>query len=194
MNDCEKTYVTIYCGSSSTSPEKYLAAAAAVGRELAGRGATLVTGAGRTGLMGAAADAALAAGGSVTGIIPRFMVERGWNHAGLSELRVVEGMHERKALMAEISHGVIALPGGIGTFDELTEIITWRQLGLFGGNVVIYNVDGYYDPYISLLRHACREHFMREEHLSLFTVAESAATAVDAALAPCSPAVFTPKF
>ena len=190
----ETTYITVYCGSSATSPDKYLAAAAATGCELARRGATPVTGAGRTGLMGAAADAALAAGGAVTGIIPEFMVRRGWNHAGLTELRVVESMHERKAMMAGISHGVIALPGGIGTFDELTEIITWRQLGLFAGNVVIYNVDGYYDPYISLLRHACREHFLKDEHLALFTVAESAADAVEAALAPCSPAVFTPKF
>ncbi len=190
----EKKYVTIYCGSSSTAPEIFLAAAAATGRELARRGATMITGAGRTGLMGAAADAAIAAGGDVTGIIPRFMVERGWNHKNLSELKVVEDMHERKALMARLSHGVIALPGGIGTFDELTEIITWRQLGLFGGNVVIYNVGGYYDPYLSLLRHACREHFLKEEHLSLFTVAESASTAVEAALASCSPAVFTPKF
>lgn len=190
----EKQYVTIYCGSSSTAAETYLAAAAATGRELARRGATLITGAGRTGLMGAAADAALAAGGEVMGIIPRFMVERGWNHKSLSELRVVQDMHERKAMMARMSHGVIALPGGIGTFDELTEIITWRQLGLYDGNVVIYNVDGYYDPYLSLLRHALREHFLKEEHMQLFTVAESAATAVDAALAPCQPAVFTPKF
>lgn len=189
-----KKAVTIYCGSSSAAPQKFLDAASAAGAELARNNALLITGGGRTGLMGAAASGALGAGGEVMGIIPGFMVEYGWHHPGLTELRTVETMHLRKAMMAELSHGVIALPGGIGTFDELTEIITWRQLGLFKGNVVICNVDDYFRPYLDLLDHACKAGFMRKEHLELFSVTDTAEEAVKTALQPLKPVSFTPKF
>ncbi len=189
-----KKAVTIYCGSSSAAPQKFLDAAYQAGALLARQETTLITGGGRTGLMGAAATGALEAGGEVMGIIPEFMVELRWHHSGLSELRTVQSMHQRKALMAELSHGVMALPGGIGTFDELTEIITWRQLGLYGGNVVICNIDDYFRPYLDLLQHALKAGFMRPEHLQIFSVADTAEEAVKAALAPLHPVKFTPKF
>lgn len=189
-----KKYVTIYCGSSDHAPEAALAAAREAGRLLAQAGATLITGGGRSGLMGAAAEGALAAGGEVTGIIPGFMVERGWHNTALTRLLTVDGMHQRKALMASMSHGVIALPGGIGTFDELTEIITWRQLGLYSGNIVIGNINGYFRPYLTLLDHAVAEGFMHPAHLELFTVCNTAAEAVAAALAPASKVDLQPKF
>ena len=116
--------ITIYCGSSANLAPEFIEAASALGRRIAAAGATLVYGAGRTGLMGAAADAALAAGGKVTGIIPGFMVERGWHHKGLTDLVVTDTMHTRKEKMAATATGIIALPGGIGTFEELTEAIT----------------------------------------------------------------------
>ena len=194
MNQPKNKTITVYCASADRLPEIYFEAAAALGREIAHAGYTLVTGAGYTGLMGAVADAAMAAGGKVIGIIPRFMVERGWNHKGLSELRIVESMHERKAMMAESACGVIALPGGIGTFEELLEIITWRQLGLFKGNIVIYNVDNYYGPLISMLQKAIEQGFMQPDHRALFTVAETASEALAAAGASAAEQKFSPKF
>lgn len=188
----EKT-ITVYCGSSAELPPVFLESAAALGRAIAAAGATLVTGAGRTGMMGAVADAALAAGGRVRGIIPQFMVDRGWHHSGLSELVVTADMHERKSLMAQ-STACVALPGGIGTFEELCEIITWRQLGLFGGNVVIYNVEDYYGPLLSMFATAIEKGFMRPDHLGLFKVASSAAETVEMALAAPDRKTFTPKF
>lgn len=185
---------TIYCASSATLAPKYTEAAAALGRACAERGVAIVTGGGYTGLMGAVADAALAAGGTVTGIIPEFMIQRGWHHKGLSELRIVPDMHRRKEMMAAMASAAIALPGGIGTFEELLEIITWRQLGLFKGNVVIYNVDGYYDPLLAMLARAVDEHFMRPDHRELFTVATTVAQVLDAALTEAQPRDWSPKF
>lgn len=186
--------ITVYCASAAELSPEYIAAARSLGEAMARRGVRLVTGAGRTGLMGAVADAALACGGAVTGIIPRFMVERGWQHTGLSELKIVESMHERKAAMAAMAYAAIALPGGIGTFEELTEIMTWRQLGLFNGNVVIYNVANYYGPLISMFDKAIEQGFMRRDHGGLFAVAESAEEALDLALADGSAHSFSPKF
>lgn len=186
--------ITVYCGSSNRVSPLYLAAASDLGRAIARAGATLVYGAGRTGLMGAAADAALAAGGAVEGIIPSFMVERGWHHSGLTELVEVDSMHTRKARMMTLSNAVIALPGGIGTFEELTEAITWRQLGLFGGNVVIYDVGGYYDPLISQLHKAAQEGFMGADHMNLFRLVSTAEEAVEIALQEPQPLHLTPKF
>lgn len=185
--------ITVYCGSSSTLAPVFLESAAALGRAIASAGATLVTGAGRTGMMGAAADAAIAAGGRVKGVIPEFMVERGWQHNGLSELIVTPDMHSRKQLMAQ-SAACIALPGGIGTFEELCEIITWRQLGLFKGNVVILNTADYYGPLLSMFATAIEKGFMRADHSTLFSVASSAAEAVEMALAEPSANSFSPKF
>lgn len=185
--------VTVYCGSSAQLAAVYVEAAEALGRELAHRGAVLVTGAGRTGLMGAVADAALAAGGRVEGIIPQFMVDRGWQHTGLSKLTVTPDMHTRKQLMAA-SHGCIALPGGIGTFEELCEIITWRQLGLFKGNVVIYNVSDYYGSLLSMFAKAIEQGFMRPDHRALYAVASTAAEAAEMALQTHIETEYSPKF
>lgn len=185
--------ITVYCGSSASLAPIFLESAAALGRAIADAGATLVTGAGRTGMMGAVADAALAAGGRVKGIIPEFMVERGWQHDGLSELVVTPDMHSRKTLMAQ-SAACIALPGGIGTFEELCEIITWRQLGLFGGNIIVLNTDNYYAPLLSMFATAIERGFMRPDHTGLFKVAATAEEAVAFALAEPSSQTFTPKF
>ncbi len=189
-----KHTVTIYCASAANLPEVYIKAAADLGTELARQGAGIVTGAGRTGLMGAVADAALAAGGTVTGVIPSFMVERGWQHTGLSELIVTDGMHRRKETMAALATAAVALPGGIGTFEELMEIITWRQLGLFHGNIVIYNVDGYYDPLLAMLDSAVAKGFMRPDHKQLYTVANTQAEVIAAAFAAPADIKFSPKF
>ncbi|MCH5221321.1 MAG: TIGR00730 family Rossman fold protein [Muribaculaceae bacterium] len=190
MNDA----ITVYCASATNLPDVYIAAAQQLGSVIAKKGLTLITGAGRTGLMGAIADAALANGGKVVGIIPQFMVERSWNHTGLSQILTVKSMHERKATMAAMSRAAIALPGGIGTFEELTEIITWRQLGLFSGNIVIYNVNDYYAPLLQMLDKAIDEGFMRPDHRKLFSVVSTAEEAVEAALDNNAQQSFSPKF
>ncbi len=189
-----KANITIYCGSSARLPEQFTEAASELGRHIAAAGANLVYGAGRTGLMGAAADAALAAGGTVTGVIPDFMVQRGWHHRGLTKLEVTDSMHARKTRMLELANGVIALPGGLGTFDELAEAMTWRQLGLYGGNVVIYNVCGYYDAFVSQLHSALENGFVNDDHLALFKVVDTAGEAVRCALMPPAKVCLTPKF
>lgn len=165
--------VTVYCASSADIAPIYIESARALGRALAQRGIRIITGAGQTGLMGAVADGALAAGGHVKGIIPQFMVERGWAHRALTELMVVPDMHTRKKTMAAEAAACIALPGGIGTFEELLEIITWRQLGLYGGKVIIYNMEDYYGPLISMLAKAQQQGFMRPGSEVLYTVAGS---------------------
>lgn len=189
-----KKSITVYCASSNDLDPIYIEAARQLGAAAAGRGVNIVTGAGYTGLMGAVADAALGAGGTVTGIIPQFMVDRGWHHRGLTRLVTVDTMHSRKAMMASESCAAIALPGGIGTFEELLEIITWRQLGLFGGNVVILNANNYYDPLIAMMRQAVEQGFMRPDHMRLFTVAATVDEALAAALARPEQLTFTPKF
>jgi hypothetical protein len=120
--------------------------------------------------MGRVAGAALAAGGKVTGVLPRFMDELEWGHRSLSELHVVEDMHQRKRLMLELSDAVVALPGGCGTFEELLEAITWKRLGLFCGPIAIVNVNGFYDPLASLLDRSIAEHFMDEKHAAMWSM------------------------
>ena len=143
------------------------------------RGINLINGAGSIGLMAASSDAALAAGGTVTGVIPRFMVEQGWQHTGLTELIVTETMHERKHLMAEMSDGVIALPGGCGTMEELLEIITWKQWGIYLKPIVILNIEGFYNPLLEMLQRAIEGNFMRQQHAYIWRVADTPAEAVD---------------
>ncbi|HTJ26662.1 MAG TPA: TIGR00730 family Rossman fold protein [Candidatus Limnocylindria bacterium] len=145
--------VCVYCGSSSGEDPRFVAAATTFATALARAGIGVVYGGGRIGLMGAVADAALAAGGEVIGIIPRFLEEREVAHGGV-DLRVVGSMHERKALMAELSDAFVALPGGFGTFEEIFEVITWVQLGLLDAPCIFANVDGYYDGIISAIDHA----------------------------------------
>ncbi len=170
--------VCVYSASSTKIDKSYFECAAELGRLLAGRHIRLINGAGSMGLMAACADAVLAAGGQVTGVIPRFMVEQGWCHHGLTEVIETSGMHERKETMASLSDGVIALPGGVGTLEELLEIITWKQLGLYLKPVVILNVNGFFDPLLDMLRRAVDERFMRPEHGNIWQVAATPAEAV----------------
>jgi hypothetical protein len=150
----------------------YADAARMFGAALAARGLGLVYGGGRVGLMGAVADAALAAGGEVIGVIPQELVDRELAHPGVTELRVVGSLHERKALMAELSDAFVALPGGFGTLDELMEQLTWSQLGLHAKPVALLDVEGYWRPLISLARHATEEGFVRESDLGAIAVGE----------------------
>lgn len=171
--------VCVYCASSTKIAPVYFASAERLGRLLAMRGINLINGAGSIGLMGTVSNAALRAGGTVTGVIPRFMVEQNWHHTGLTKLVETENMHERKQLMAEMSDGVIALPGGCGTMEELLEIITWKQLGLYLKPIVILNVDGFFNPLLEMLQRAIDENFMRKEHRAIWQVAQTPEEALD---------------
>lgn len=160
----------VYCGSRPGSSPDYADAARAIGREIGQRGWQLVYGGGRAGLMGVVADAALEAGASVVGVIPRSLMQRELGHAGLSELHVVETMHQRKTLMAERSDAFLALPGGIGTFEELFEVWTWRQLGYHDKPVGLLDVTGYYRALLGFLQHAQAQGFMAPEQNELLQV------------------------
>lgn len=170
--------VCVYSASSTKVDSMYFEAARELGRLLALRGIRLVNGAGNLGLMRACADACLEAGGQVTGVIPHFMVEQGWQHPGLTELIETDDMHSRKQTMARLSDGVIALPGGCGTMEELLEIITWKQLGLYLNPIVVINTGDYYRPLLDMLARAAGEQFMRPVHLGIWTVASTPAEAV----------------
>ncbi len=171
--------VCVYSASSTKIAPVYFAMAEELGRLLAINDINLINGAGSIGLMAATSNAALEAGGTVTGVIPRFMVEQDWHHNGLTQLIETETMHERKQLMADLSDGVIALPGGCGTMEELMEIITWKQLGLYLKPIVILNIDGFYDPLLEMLQRAIEKNFMREEHKNIWQVATSPQEAID---------------
>ena len=145
---------------------------------IAQHGLRLITGAGRQGLMKAVQDAALAAGGEAVGVIPSFMVKEGWHHMGLTQLIETASMHERKQTMANLSDGVIALPGGCGTMEELLEIITWKQLGLYLNPIVILNIDGFYDSLLEQLKRALDDNFMRAIHADIWKVATTPVEAV----------------
>jgi uncharacterized protein (TIGR00730 family) len=159
--------VCVYAGSNSGTRPAYAEAAARLGRALARRGLTVVFGGGAIGLMGVLADSALEAGARVIGVIPRGLRDREVGHDGLTALHVVESMHERKLAMAELSDAFIALPGGIGTLEELIEVLTWTQLGVHGKPCSVLEVDGYYRPLLALLDHAVREGFLAEEHRAM---------------------------
>lgn len=171
--------VCVYCASSTQVAPVYQEAATELGRLLGERNLRVVNGAGNTGLMCAVSDGTLSAGGTVTGVIPHFMVEQNWCHKGLTELVEVGNMHERKQRMADLSDAVIALPGGCGTLEELLEVITWKQLGLYLNPVVILNINGYFDPLLEMFRRAVDEHFMRPQHAGLWAVASTPAEAVE---------------
>jgi uncharacterized protein (TIGR00730 family) len=160
--------ITVFCGSRPGARPAYQEAAARLGRALAARGLGLVYGGASVGLMGAVADAALLAGGSVIGVIPRSMVDRELAHPKLTELRVVHTMHERKAMMADLADGFIALPGGFGTFDELFEIVTWAQLGMHGKPVGLLDTAGYFGPLRALVDRVVEEGFALRDHAGLF--------------------------
>jgi uncharacterized protein (TIGR00730 family) len=159
--------VCVFCGSSRGARPEYEAAAARLGQAIARSGRTLVYGGGRVGLMGVLGDAAMAAGGRVIGVTPRRLVEKEVAHHGLTELRVVESMHARKAMMAELSDAFIAMPGGVGTFEEFFEVLTWSQLGFHSKPCGLLNVAGYYDPMLAFLDHAVEQGFVRAEHRAI---------------------------
>jgi len=162
--------VCVYLGSSPGGDPAYRAATEALAQALAARGIGVVYGGGAVGLMGALADAALAAGGEVVGVLPRSLDEREVGHRGLTELHVVESMHERKALMADLSDAFVALPGGIGTLEELVEVYTWSQLGIHAKPVALLDVAGFWAPFVAWLDHAVRERFLRPEHRATLLV------------------------
>ncbi len=171
--------VLVFCGSSPGARPEYAAAADQLGRLLAARGLGLVYGGARVGLMGAVADGALAGGGEVIGVIPRNLVEHEIAHTGLTDLREVSTMHERKALMAELSDAVIALPGGTGTLDELFELFTWSQLGLIRMPIGLLNVAGYWQPLLAMLDHMVAERLLRAEHRDTLLVSRDAGELLD---------------
>lgn len=171
--------VCVYSASSTKIDKVYFDAAIELGKILAAKKINIINGAGCLGLMAAISDSALNAGGSVTGIIPKFMVEQNWHHKGLTRMIETETMHERKNLMAEMSDASIALPGGCGTLEELLEVITWKQLGLYLKPIVILNINGYFNPLLEMLNKAIEENFMRQEHGKLWNVANTPIEAVD---------------
>lgn len=177
MNDIKN--ICVYSASSTKIAPVYFEAAEELGKILAQKHINLINGAGCLGLMCRISNAALAAGGTVTGVIPRFMVEQGWHHKGLTRLIETESMHERKQLMADLSDGVIALPGGCGTLEELLEIITWKQLGLYLKPIVILNTNGFYNPLLEMLQQAISQNFMRKEHGNIWHVAQTPEEAVN---------------
>ena len=162
--------VCVFCGSSPGARPAYAEAAEELAGLLAGEGIGLVYGGGGVGLMGRLADAMLAGGGEAIGVIPSALVAREIGHTGLSELRVVGSMHERKALMAELSDAFVALPGGLGTLEELFEVYTWSQLGLHRKPCALLDVEGYYTDLAGFLAHAVEERFVREEHRAMLIV------------------------
>lgn len=177
MNNIQS--VCIYCASSTQIDKAYFQAAHELGVLLAQKGIRLINGAGSIGLMREVSDATLETGGEVIGVIPQFMVEQGWHHTGLSKLHITQTMHERKQLMAELSEGVIALPGGCGTMEELLEIITWKQLGIYPHPIVILNINGFFNPLLDMLKQAIEQHFMRKEHKAIWQVADTPEKAVE---------------
>lgn len=188
--------IAVFCGSSSGSSPAYRSAAEAVGVELVRRGCRMVYGGGSVGLMGAISDAVMAAGGHVTGVITEQLLALEVAHDGLTELEVVPDMHVRKARMAELADGVIVLPGGFGTYEEMFEILTWTQLGIISMPVVLLDVvvdgKGFYAPLVELVEGAVAAGFMKPDHGALMRRVDTASDAVAAAMAP--PSAFTPKW
>ena len=162
--------VCVYCASSDHCRPIFLESAYSLGNILAKESIDIVYGGGSTGLMGRLADGAIAGNGHVRGIIPKFMQNLEWGHKGISILEEVEDMHTRKFLMIRKSDGIVALPGGCGTLEELLEAITWKRLGLAHQPIVIVNIDGFYDPLITMLQSTVDEQFMRPEHLNMWHV------------------------
>ncbi|MBO5272501.1 MAG: TIGR00730 family Rossman fold protein [Muribaculaceae bacterium] len=174
--------ICVYCASSSKIDQSYIDAAFELGSLIADSGNAMVCGAGRAGLMGAVIDGTLSREGEAIGIIPQFMVDNGWHHPLLSHMEVTPDMHTRKETMARMSRAVIAMPGGCGTLEELLEIITWRQLGLYDGKIIILNVNNYFDPLLAMLNKAIDDGFMKEDHNNIWEVAYNPSQAVELAL------------
>jgi len=171
--------VCVYCASSTRIDPVYMEAAAHLGMLLGKHNLKVINGAGVIGLMRTVSDSILQAGGTVTGVIPRFMVERGWVYPALPEIIEVETMHERKQIMADMADAAIALPGGFGTMEELLEIITWKQLGLYPKPIVILNTNRYYDIFLNMIQHAIDQHFIHPQHALLWKLADTPEEAID---------------
>ena len=171
--------VCVFCGSNPGLSDSYREAAEQMGAEVARRNIRLIYGGGRTGLMGAMADAALANKGQITGVIPHDLMQREVGHTGLDDLRVVNSMHERKALMAELSDAYVAMPGGLGTLEELFDVWTWAQLGIHSKSIALLNVAGYYDPLLEFLEHAVAEQFVPASHCEMMIVESDVGKLID---------------
>jgi hypothetical protein len=185
--------ICVFCGASPGGRREYAEAARELARLLTGEGIGVVYGGGGVGLMGALADAVIAEGGELTGVIPRALVDREIAHRDVTDMRVVGSMHERKALMAKLSDAFVALPGGIGTLEELFEVYTWAQLGLHRKPCALLDVEGYYDGIADFLAHAVSERFLREETRELLMIESDAATLIQRLKAFEPPAV-VPKW
>ena len=185
--------ICVFCASSANIDSRYLEAARDLGGLLAREGWRCVNGGGAVGLMGALTDGVLDAGGKVTGVIPKFMVDNGWCYDRLDDVVITADMHQRKHMMSEMASAVIAMPGGVGTLEELLETLTWRQLGLVKVPIIILNTMGYYDPLLAMLHQAIDEGFMKESHARLWRVAATPAEAV-ALLDDISPVEFESKY
>ena len=173
------TRICVFCGSSAGHSPRYRDACRTLAEELIRRGLGLVYGGGSVGLMGTLADEMLARGGEVIGVIPGPLAARELAHPGVTDMRVVGSMHERKATMESLADGFIALPGGFGTLEETLEMLTWSQLGIHPKPIGVLNVDGYYDALLSLLTHATREGFVHPDNLALLLAADTAADLLD---------------
>ena len=185
--------ICVFCASSANIDSRYLEAARDLGGLLAREGWRCVNGGGAVGLMGALTDGVLDAGGKVTGVIPKFMVDNGWCYDRLDDVVITADMHQRKQMMSEMASAVIAMPGGVGTLEELLETLTWRQLGLVKVPIIILNTMGYYDPLLAMLHQAIDEGFMKESHARLWRVAATPAEVV-ALLDDISPVEFESKY
>lgn len=174
--------ICVYCASSAHIDQSYIDAAYELGCLIADSGNAMVCGAGRTGLMGAVIDGTLSHGGEAIGVIPQFMVDNGWHHPQLSHMEITPDMHIRKETMARMAKATIAMPGGCGTLEELLEIITWRQLGLYNGKIVILNINNYFDPLLAMLNKAINDGFMKSDHCNIWQVANSPEEAITIAL------------
>jgi len=183
MPGTQQRSVAIFCGSSSGGDPLYTAAAKAMGQAIVARELRLVYGAGSVGLMGEVADEVLRLGGTVLGVIPQFLVDMEVGHTGLTELMVTETMHERKLAMAQASDAFIAMPGGIGTLEEIIEVFTWTQLGLHNKHCGLYNVNGYYDHLIGLLDHMVGERFLKATHAQQMHTGADAGALLDTVMA-----------
>jgi uncharacterized protein (TIGR00730 family) len=181
--------ICVFAGSSRGAREEYALAAQQLARELVAQGYEVVYGGGKVGMMGVLADAALGAGGKVIGVIPKALLAKEIAHAGLTELRVVGSMHERKAMMADLSVGFIALPGGLGTMEEFFEVLTWSQLGLHTKPCGLLNVSGYFDPLLAFLDSTVSERFVKSEHRALVITSTSPTELLERLAAYRSPQV-----
>jgi uncharacterized protein (TIGR00730 family) len=187
MPTASATRLCVFCGSNAGDDGAYLETALALGQAMADRGIGLVYGGGEVGLMGAVADGVLAGGGEVIGVIPRSLVDAEIAHPGLTRLEVTDGMHQRKARMAELADGFIALPGGFGTFEETIEVLTWNQLGLLAKPVVLLDVAGFYAPLLDFFDRAVDARFVRVSHRRLAQRAATIEEAIELATAPVPP-------